>query len=434
MGWAECLVMLKIPYNSDNATQKAEEVMKFINDNCLEASCRLAEMRGIFFNFRNSIFDRDGEYFRGLDAKPRNCARTTIAPTGTIGITAGVQGAGIEPFFAIAYTRYNAKGIDHLKEGKTPPADCTFWEVNPLFKKIAQENNFFGLEEDELWKKVEKNHKAVKGIKEIPEEVQNLFLTSHDLEPEDHIFMQAAFQKHTNNAVSKTINLRNEATIEDVEKCYILAYENGCKGVTIYRDGSKQFQVLNISDKKSKKEETTTVSQPRMRKGNEEAELSTYYKVPTGYGDLHMHINYDDEGPLRVFANISPTGTEVSGLTCVVGILLSKYFEFCGDPVKVLKHLNSIKGDRPYGFGTKRIDSIPHAMGQALKDHLIKTGKMAVKVGPEKKDTQKQLKLNVDGHKATVTLYCPQCYSANVEMVSGCSEPTCFDCGYSKCS
>ena len=149
-----------------------------------------------------------------------------------------------------------------------------------------------------------------------------------------------------------------------------------------------------------------------------------------------MHINYDDEGPLRIFANISPTGTEVSGLTCVIGILLSKYFEYGGDPIKVLKHLNSIKGDKPYGFGTKRIDSIPHAMAQALRDHLIKTGKLAIKVGGDatQKDDKKQLRLDVEGHKATISIYCPQCYSSNVEMVSGCSEPTCFDCGFSKCS
>ena len=437
MGWAESLVLLNLPYSSQGALDKAEKVMHFINDNCLFASIELGNKRGIFFNYRNSIFDPDGEHFRGHDLKPRNCARTTIAPTGTIGITAGLQGAGIEPFFAIAYTRYNAKGIDCLKEGKTPPAECTFWEINPLFKEIAKKNNFFGLKEEELWKKVEKNHKSVKGIEEIPEKIQDIFLTSHDLEPKDHILMQAAFQKYTNNAVSKTINLRNEATIEDVEECYMLAYDNGCKGVTIYRDGSKQFQVLNLSDKKvEKKEETKIIYQPKIRIGKGEAELSTYYKVPTGYGDLHMHINYDDEGPLRIFANISPTGTEVSGLTCVIGILLSKYFEYGGDPIKVLKHLNSIKGDKPYGFGTKRIDSIPHAMAQALRDHLIKTGKLAIKVGGDatQKDDKKQLRLDVEGHKATISIYCPQCYSSNVEMVSGCSEPTCFDCGFSKCS
>ncbi len=432
MGWAEALVLLGIPYNDERAFRKAEETMKLINDECLKSSIELGKERGVFFNFKESIYDKEGEYFRGQDVKPRNCARTTIAPTGTIGIAAGLQGAGIEPFFAIAYTRYNAKALDYLKEGKTPPAEHTFWEINPLFKSIAEKNNYFGISEDELWKKIEKNHKSVKGIKEIPEKVQNLFLTSHDLEPKDHIMIQAAFQKHTNNAVSKTINLRNEATIADVEECYMLSYKLGCKGITIYRDGSKQFQVLNLSDKKTEKKEEPAVIKPLMRKKSS-IEMSTYYEIETGYGPLHVHINYDEEGPTRVFCNLAPIGTEVSGLTTALGILISKYLEYGGDPVKLLKHLNSIKGDKPFGFGNKRIDSIAHGIAQAVKDHLIKTGKMATKIAPLK-DENKQLKLDVDGFEVKVSIYCPQCYSSNVEMQSGCSEPTCFDCGYSKCS
>ena len=427
MGWAETLVMLGIPYNSKEAFKKAEQVMKCIDDAAMAASEELASVRGIFPNWKNSIFDKNGDNFRGQEAYPRNCARTTIAPTGTIGITAGLQGAGIEPFFAIAYTRYNAAGIDALKREETPADKDTFFEVNPLFRDIAEKNDYFGFEEKELWKRIEENHKSVVGIKEIPERIQNLFLTSHDLSPLDHVNMQCAFQKYTDNAVSKTVNLRNEATTKDVEEVYMKAYELGAKGVTIYRDGSKQFQILNISDKTKKKEKK------KMGYG----ERSDYYEISTGQGPLHVHVNYDEDGPTKVFANISPIGTEISGLTTALGIMLSKYLENGGDPIKLIKHLNSVKGDKPFGFGPNKVDSIPHAISKVIRDHLRKTGKLKYLNGQTILNGQATLNGKSaikNPNENNDNLYCPKCYSTNVEMVSGCSEPTCFDCGYSECS
>lgn len=427
MGWAETLVMLGIPYNSKEAFKKAEQLMKCINDAAMAASEELASVRGIFPNWKNSIFDKNGNNFRGQEAYPRNCARTTIAPTGTIGITAGLQGAGIEPFFAIAYTRYNAAGIDALKREETPADKDTFFEVNPLFRNIAEKDDYFGFEEKELWKRIEENHKSVIGIKEIPERIQNLFLTSHDLSPLDHVNMQCAFQRYTDNAVSKTVNLRNEATTKDVEEVYIKAYELGAKGVTIYRDGSKQFQILNISDKTKKKEKK------KMGYG----ERSDYYEISTGQGPLHVHVNYDEDGPTKVFANISPIGTEISGLTTALGIMLSKYLENGGDPIKLIKHLNSVKGDKPFGFGPNKVDSIPHAISKVIRDHLRKTGKLKYLNGQTILNGQATLNGKSaikNPNENNDNLYCPKCYSTNVEMVSGCSEPTCFDCGYSECS
>lgn len=424
MGWAETLVMLGIPYNDEKAFLKAEEVMKFINDNSLLASEELAKTRGVFPNWKNSVFDKNGKYFRGKEGYPRNCARTTIAPTGTIGITAGVQGAGIEPFFAIAYIRYNAAGIDALKKGEKPLDKDTFYEVNPLFKQIAEKNKYFGFDEKELLQKIDDNHKSIVGINEIPENIQKLFLTSHDLSPLDHVNMQCAFQKHTDNAVSKTVNLRNEATIKDVEEVYLKAYELGAKGVTIYRDGSKQFQILNLNEKESKK-----------KKEKSEYEMSDYYEVLTGQGPLHVHINYDKEGPMKIFANISPIGTEISGLTTALGIILSKYLEIGGDPARLIKHLNSIKGDKPYGFGPNKVDSIPHGLSKVFRQHLIKTGRLKHLNGQTLLNGQATLNGNpLSSHEENNNgLYCPECFSTNVVMVSGCSEPTCVDCGYSKC-
>lgn len=432
MGWAEMLVKLGIAYDSPEALELAFHLMRFINDTALTASERLAATRGVFPNWSNSIYDPTGKYFRGEVRRPRHCARTTIAPTGTIAIAAGLQGSGIEPFFAIAYTRYNAKALEALKKGEEPSSSDVFFEVNPLFKDTAHRNNYFGLEEAELWKKINDNHKAVRGIKEIPLDIQNLFPSSHDVAVDIHVRMQAAFQKHVDNGVSKTINLPNSATIEDVRKSYKLAYDLGCKGITIYRDGSKSQQVLNLTSS-TKKDDKVTPTKTRRRDPSAAFGVSSeYYQVKTGYGPLHVHINYDERGPYQIFTNIPPLGTEISGLTSLVGILLSKYLAEGGDPLRILKHLNSIKGDKAIGFGDNRIDSIAHAISVVLRQHLKKTGWI------EDQESVKVPKVSVTEvvtkSSHPLSAYCEKCYSSNVAFESGCSEPSCKDCGHSKCS
>lgn len=415
MGWAEAAVMLGVKYDSEEGIKAAKEVMKFIQDKAFEASEKLARERGCFYNWKGSIYDKDSKYFRGNSAYLRNASRTTIAPTGTISIASGLQGSGIEPFFAIAYVRYTAKALEAIKNGKNPDPKDSFYEVNTLFKIIAEENNHFGLSKEELWKKIEENHKSVRGIEVIPKRIQDLFPTAHDVKYEYHIKMQAAFQEYVDNAVSKTINMPNSATVEDVKNSYLLAYKLGCKGITVYRDGSKTLQVLNTESKeKGKKKRHSTFGV-----------ASEYYQIQTGYGPLHIHINYTEEsGPFQIFTNLPPLGTEISGLTALVGILLSKYLENNGDPVRILKHLNSIKGDKPFGFGENRVNSIPHAIAIALRNHLKKR-KMITENSNENK---------LELWEASRTQYCPRCYSSNISFESGCSGPTCHDCGYSECS
>jgi ribonucleoside-diphosphate reductase alpha chain len=427
MGWAETLVALHVPYDSEQAIEKAEEVMAFINRASLEASIKLAEKRGVFPNWKDSIYDPEGKHFRGEHVRPRNCARTTIAPTGTIAIAAGLQGSGIEPFFAIAYTRYNAKGLDALKSGVEPAAEDTFFEVNPQFKTVAEASGYFGLSEKDLWKKIDANHKSVRGIPEIPADVQALFATAHDVAFDHHIAVQAAFQKYTDNAVSKTINCANETTKEEIGRAYMLAYDLGVKGLTVYRDGSKSHQVLNLTAGGAKAEPAAA---PAAAKRSEAATgvTSEYYEKETGYGPLHVNIIYDEDGPYRVFANIPPLGTEIAGLTAVIGILLSKYLDSGGKAERILKHLNSVKGDKPLGFGPNRVESIPHALSQILREHLKKHGHLTV--NGNQAPPASVPRAAEAGESAT----CPQCYSTNVEFVSGCREPTCFDCGFSNCS
>jgi ribonucleoside-diphosphate reductase alpha chain len=421
MGWAETAVKLGVAYDSPEGLKKAEEVMKFINDKSLEASEELARERGVFQNWKGSIYDTESKHFRGVAARPRNASRTTIAPTGTIAIAAGLQGSGIEPFFAIAYTRYTARALEALKNNRAAEAKDTFFEVNALFKQLAKEQHFFGLEEKALWKKIEANHKSVRGIPEIPKQVQDLFPTAHDVSVENHIRIQAAFQKHIDNAVSKTINMPNSAKVEDVKSCYLLAHKLGCKGLTVYRDGCKAQQVLNIGGEAQAK--TKKKKAPLQSFGVS----SEYFQLKTGYGPLHVHINYNEHGPYQVFTNMPPLGTEISGLTSLIGILLSKYLEEGGDPIKVIKHLNSVKGDRPVGLGENRINSVAHGIAVALRSHLKRSGLIA---SDAELNGQEKLELWDASH----TQYCPKCYSSNVSYESGCSGPTCHDCGYSECS
>ncbi|MDD2806048.1 MAG: adenosylcobalamin-dependent ribonucleoside-diphosphate reductase [Elusimicrobiales bacterium] len=423
MGWAEAAVKLGVAYDSPEGLKKAEEVMKFINDKSLEASEELARERGVFQNWKGSIYDAESKHFRGVAARPRNASRTTIAPTGTIAIAAGLQGSGIEPFFAIAYTRYNARALDAIKNKRDPEGKDTFYEVNTLFKQLAKEQQYFGLDEKALWKKIEANHKAVRGIPEIPKQVQALFPTAHDVSVEGHIRIQAAFQKHVDNAVSKTINMPNSAKVEDVKSCYLLAHKLGCKGLTVYRDGCKAQQVLNIGGDAQAQAKTKKKKAPLQSFGVS----SEYFQLKTGYGPLHVHINYNEHGPYQVFTNMPPLGTEISGLTSLIGILLSKYLEEGGDPVKVIKHLNSVKGDRPVGLGENRINSVAHGIAVALRSHLKRSGVIA---SDAEINGQEKLELWDASH----TQYCPKCYSSNVSYESGCSGPTCHDCGYSECS
>ncbi|OGS01298.1 MAG: ribonucleoside-diphosphate reductase, adenosylcobalamin-dependent [Elusimicrobia bacterium RIFCSPLOWO2_12_FULL_59_9] len=415
MGWAEALVKLGVPYDSEEALEQAGSLMELVNRRALKESEELAKQRGVFPYWKNSIYDPKGPHYRGQTQTPRNCARSTIAPTGTIAIAAGLQGGGIEPFFGIAYTRYNAKALDALKSGSEPDAADVFIEVNPLFREVARANNFFGMKEKDLFAKIDENHKSVRGISDIPEDIQRLFPTAHDVPVDFHVRIQAAFQKHVDNGVSKTVNLPNSASVEDVRRVYYLAYELGCKGVTIYRDGSKAQQVLSLK--------AAATRAQKHREVDAFGVSSEYYQINTGYGPLHMHLNYDETGPYQIFTNLPPLGTEISGLTSLIGILLSKYFEAGGDPVKILKHLNSVKGDRPVGFGENRINSIAHAISIALRNHLKKTGFL------ESEGAEKPLEL-----WQTHRDFCPNCYSSNVGFESGCSGPTCHDCGYSECS
>jgi len=220
MGFADLLIQLNVAYNSEKALEVAEEIMKFIATEAKKKSQELAKIRGPFPNFKGSVFDIKGE------PPIRNATLTTIAPTGTISII-GNCSSGIEPLFAVVYVRNVMEGTELL-------------EVNNYFEDIAKKQGFYS---DDLMREVAKTG-SLHDIRGIPEKVKRLFVTAHDIEPEWHVRMQAAFQKYVDNAVSKTVNLPYYATPHDVEKIYILGYELGVKGITVYRDRSKSEQVI----------------------------------------------------------------------------------------------------------------------------------------------------------------------------------------------
>ena len=385
MGFADMLYQLKIPYNSEDALETAETVMRFIQENAHEASQDLAEERGIFPNWEDSIYKDQG-------IKLRNATTTTIAPTGTLSIIAGCS-SGIEPLFALSFVR-NVMDNDKLLE------------VNPYFEEVANEQRFYSRElMDEIAKRG-----SIRKIKQIPKEVRRVFVTAHDISPEWHIRMQAAYQKYTDNAVSKTVNLPHDATEDDVMKVYNLAYELGCKGVTIYRDGSKENQVLSFSrqEKSDKKFLTAVKERPDTLEG-----FTT--KMKTGYGHLYVTVTEYDGQPFEVFATIGKSGRSTTAKTEAIGRLTSLALRSGVKVDEIVDQLKGIGGEHPIFQNGGLVLSIPDAIARVLENrYLSKDG-----AGRRHKTEHSLL-----GEK------CPEC-GQTVSFEEGCI--LCHFCGFNKC-
>lgn len=410
-GWADMLVLLGIPYDSEEALQLAEKLMKFINDEGHKASQELAKERGAFPMWKESIYAK----FKPI----RNSTVTTIAPTGSIGILAANSG-GIEPMFAVAY--------QHVV--KSENRTLTF--VNPDFERMARERGFYT---EELAEKIAK-HGTVRLMEEIPEDVRKIFGTAHEITPEWHVKMQAAFQKYTDNAVSKTVNLVHDATVEDIKKAYMLAWKTGCRGITVFRDGCKGEQVLNLGVKKEEiqKEKVEIRNEPVIRPRPVKVEGATY-RIDSPLGAAFITVNHDEEGnPFEVFVIIGKAGSEVAAMAEALGRLISTTLRFGNHlPAKerareIMEQLQGIGGGRSVGFGPNKVKSLPDAVARALGMHFGLIGYQAEQTtNPKSQTSIEQMELPVIKKKDL----CPRCGEATLVFEEGCKK--CYGCGYSEC-
>ncbi len=393
MGWADMLILLGVPYSSDEAVKLGKKVMKFINDEGHLASQELGKKRGSFPNFKGSIFDKKG-------APPqRNATVSTIAPTGTISIIANAS-SGVEPLFAVSYVKNVMDGTKLI-------------EVNPEFERIARERGFYSVE---LMQKIAE-HGTVADLPEVPADVRKVFVTAHDITPEDHIHMQSAYQLYTDNAVSKTVNFPNSATMDDVEKVYMLAYQTGCKGVTIYRDGSRDEQVLSTA----KKDEHAAVAatpveeeKKAIKRDRPKALKGWTYQMQTGCGPLYVTINEDNTGLFELFTTMGKAGGCAASQSEAIGRMVSLAWRSGVQARQVVKQLLGISCHCPSGFGDSRILSCADAVAKAIQSHMIANG------------------YDINTETATQDRgACPEC-GGIVEHEGGCA--VCHVCGYSECA
>ena len=418
MGWADMLILMGIPYNSQAALDLGEEVMRFIDEKATSASETLAGERGNFPDWDDSVYGPGGL----LGPRPmRNSTRTTIAPTGTISIIANCS-SGIEPLFALSYVR-------HVMD------NARLVEVNPYFEAVARREGFYS---PELMEKLADLGSA-QGLDEVPQWVQDLFVTSHDISPEWHVKMQAAFQKYTDNAVSKTVNFANHASVEDVRQVYMLAYREGCKGVTIYRDGSKSQQVLNTGQtQKAREGDDAPHAGPTPRRRPSRVRGITE-KVQTGHGNMYVTVNFDDEygTPFELFSNLGKAGGCDSAQLEAISRLSSLALRSGIEPQDVIDQLRGITCCPAWNEG-ELVKSGPDAVALVLSRHLMEHETWPRAEAPSVVGAQvplPQLERNGNGHtngngKVAYSGKCSECNGTLVYQ-EGCV--TCYGCGYNKC-
>ena len=414
MGFADMLLYMGVPYNSDEGVELAREIMDTVNTIGHRASEELAEVRGPFPLFSESIYK---------DGRPlRNATVTTIAPTGTLSIIAGVS-SGVEPVFSYVYIRSVMDRTEML-------------EVNPVLRALLEKE---GLCSDELLRRIAQEG-TIAHMEEIPAEIRRVFVAAHDISPLYHTKMQAAFQNHTDNAVSKTVNFPHEATEQDVAEVYTLAFKLGCKGVTSYRDGSREIQVLNLA---KKEEKPAAPAAPLVPAPEEKPRPSAFVitprprpdttqgiteKVAIGCGNLYITVNYDDYGICEVFTNTGKAGgcpSQSEATARLTSVALRS-----GIDVKTI--VSQLRGIRcpstirqPGMKCTSCPDAIARVIEKVVATHQFKEGGVQL---PE--TAVPAIKKAVEPAVAAQIRSCPEC-GAPVEHEGGCV--MCRNCGYSKC-
>jgi ribonucleoside-diphosphate reductase alpha chain len=464
MGFADLLVRLGVPYNSEEGVEIGRRVMEFMDEESKRESEILAESRGEFPQWARSIWGPDETCARapnGDRIRPerrlRNCNVTTVAPTGTISIIAGCS-SGIEPLFAVAFMR-NQAGVmmPDVNEDFVAIARAEGWYSDDLVKRIAEQGHIH--------------------FPEVPERVQRAFVTAHDISPEWHVRMQAGFQEHTDSAISKTTNFPHDASVEDVRKIYELAFKLGCKGVTVYRDGSRDGQVLSTGATKTpaqQADDSARLTEAQERAAKLEAELratrealaraeaqaqrvhrqkrkrpavlnGTTRKMSSPLGDVFVTIN-EDEGktPFEVFATLGKAGSIAMADVEAIGRLISLALRFGVPVADVHTQLRGISSDRAVGFGANKVLSVPDAIAQAIALREQEKAGIQEELIPELAPSGGAVgapvvavplpatQLPLVGYDPGETFIgtCPDC-SSQLEFAEGCQK--CHVCGYSEC-
>lgn len=451
MGFARLLYRMGIGYGSEASFKLSEELFSFIDFESKVASIELAKTRGQFSGrnghetesnafFERLFMERDRHEYRHPEANYaalvreveahgiRNSTTTTIAPTGTISILADTSG-GCEPVFALAFKRWQA--------------DTHMVDVDRTFLAHAKDHGYYS---DELMEAIDANHGSLIGLEgfNLPMGALETFVTAHDITPSEHVLIQAAFQKYNDSATSKTINFSEEATLEDVETAYNLAWRSHCKGITIYRNNSRQFQPLSVSKPEPKveaKPETVRMApQPRVRS----EDLYGYTRVTmTGDGKLYTTVNYDEQGIREVVTNVGRSGGTLNSLSEGIGRIISLALQYNVPVDELAAQLIGIRGANPTGFGPKQTLSIPDAIGKVLKDSPRQLGSIlsaqpVLHPVPVASPVAPAMAAAVQGRYGVhaVEVYgespeCPEC-GHSLEFGEGCA--VCRGCGYSRCS
>ena len=402
MGWADLLFRMGISYDSQPALDLGDRLMAFINEKAHDQSAKLAEERGPFPNWPRSIY----KHGRPL----RNSTVTTIAPTGTISMIAGCS-SGVEPAFAVAFT--------HKVGDRVLPF------TNPIFAEVAHERGFYS---DALMEEVAKRG-VVHGLAGVPEDVQRVFVTAHEVPFEWHVRHQGAFQKSTDNGVSKTINLPNSATLDDVARAYLLAWELGCLGITVFRDGCKEG-VLHVGTKAGKadrKAEQAAVPAPAVVKPRPRSLTGRTYRVETPLGTAYTVVNEHGDGePFEVFVSVGKAGSDTMAVAEAMGRLISLALRM-PSPLstkrrleEIVTQLSGIGGGRPLGFGPQRVLSLPDGIARVLAEHLGQP-RTEEKEPPAAPATAKLVAGDI----------CPECGQATFVYEEGCKK--CYGCGFNEC-
>ncbi len=390
MGFADMLIQLGIPYDSEEALGVGADIMQFVSNEARQASVELAQERGVFPAFEDSIYNAP-------DApRVRNASCTTIAPTGTLSIIAGCS-SGIEPLFALSYTRNILDGARLI-------------EVNPHFDEVARKEGFYS---EELMKQLASGVK-LHDIDGVPDKIKRLFVTAHEISPEWHVRMQAAFQKSTDNAVSKTVNFPRQATKEDIAQVYLMAYELGLKGITIYRDGSREGQVLTTGKKETEKVEGAGRT-PRKR---DKTTKGITEKVTTGCGNMYVTMNWDEEGICEVFSTLGKAGGCATAQLEATCRLISLALRSGVDVSSIVRQLRGIRCPNIAWEEGKSILSCADAIASVLEKHTT---------GYDGKPKPEDYGL---ARSPAGQCPCPDC-GGLLAYQEGCF--VCHSCGYTKC-